>query len=272
LTLYKDAGQILLDGPFAEETMNDQIDQYAAFIRDAAESDPHGPGADAFENEVKNLKTQIPILRERLTYLLAGKTWTPLEIDPKGVTDFEEQDELGLTLGPQVYINPNSTAAFSINTDTPMVGAQDLMIAFEFADTEKAWDQWLNYIVPLKGGVYDVTELTGIRLMVRSDQSRGLRLELDNTYASSVNNWLREGWDITASDEATSVEILFEDAAIPGWAVDQGLEPVTTLDKVLGAVKGLLFSPQCLGRDAAGFLGEDAVDPGFVEIDDIEFF
>lgn len=269
---YSRAGETLLDGPFAVETMHSVIDDHAAFIRESAEADPNGPGLTAFESAVSTLKNQIPKLRERLSYLLAGETWVPFEIDPDALTDMETQDELGLIMGPQLYINPNSTASFSLNTNTPMVGDQNLVIAFEFQDEEKEWDQWLNYIVPLKGGAKDVTELTGIRMWVRADENRDLRLELDNPYASSVNGWLREGWYIPATTLPAQVEVLFQDADIPAWAYDQGLAPVADLSDILTQIKGLLFSPQCLGRTDDGFLPEDTTDEGFIEIDDIEFF
>ena len=271
-TAYQEAGETLLSGPFETETMNAVIDEYAAFIRDAAEADPNGPGLAVFEGAVGTLKGQIPKLRDRLSYLLAGETWVPFEIPVDAVTDLEAQDELGLFMGPQIYNNGNTEVSITVNTDTPIHGERDLMIAFEFDDEENPWEQWLNYIVPLKNGAQDVTSLQGIRLRVRADSARQLRLELDHLYTSSANNWIREGWYIAATQEATQVEVLLADAEVPPWAADQGLHPLADIEDVLTGIKGLLFAPQCNGRDAAGYLPNDTTDPGFIEIDDIEFF
>ena len=68
------------------------------------------------------------------------------------------------------------------------------------------------------------------------------------------------------------LEVYFEDADIPYWGYNQGQEPMTELQNVLGEVKALLFAPQCVGKDNKGFLPEGTTDDGFVELDNIEFF
>ena len=126
--------------------------------------------------------------------------------------------------------------------------------------------------MPLEGGAQDVTGLTGIRMWVRADQSRELRFEMDSPFASAANGWMREGWFVDVTEEATQVEVLFEDADIPFWGYDQGNERNAELQEILGAVMAILFSPRCVGQDTSGFLPEGTTDDGFVEIDNFEFF
>jgi hypothetical protein len=83
---------------------------------------------------------------------------------------------------------------------------------------------------------------------------------------------MREGWFIDVTEEATQVEVLFEEADIPWWGYDQGQERNAELQEVLGAVLAVLFSPRCLGQDTAGFLPEGTTDQGFIEVDNFEFF
>ncbi len=70
---WRTAAQQLLDGPFAEAQMDQNIDTYAAFIRTEAAADPHGPGASAFESAVAFQKQEIPNLRRRLQHFLSGE-------------------------------------------------------------------------------------------------------------------------------------------------------------------------------------------------------
>jgi hypothetical protein len=272
LNSYKQAVETLLKGPFAVETMAATLEEHAAFIRESVGADPNGPGIAAFESAVAMIQSEIPKLRMRLSAIINGENWEPLEIDVEGVTDFERQGEAGLVLGPQLYKNQNTDVTLSLDGDSPISGEKSLRISFEFDDDENPWEQWMTYVVGLKGGQRDMKGLSAIRMWVRADGDRTLRVELDNIYASSVNGWLREGWDIPVTSEPMQVEVLFQDAAIPGWAVSQGLEPVADLGDVLTSVKGVLFAPQCVGRDGSGFLPDDTKDIGFVEVDDIEFF
>jgi len=71
-TAYRAAATQLLDGPFAEATLDAQIDQHAAFIRSAAAADPYGPGAAGFDGAVQYLKNMVPTLRARLELLRDG--------------------------------------------------------------------------------------------------------------------------------------------------------------------------------------------------------
>jgi spore coat protein H len=273
LSGWRAAGQELLDGPFAEETMLAAIDRHVDFIQAEARADPTPTVYGTFEGSVEYLRSQIPSLRARFEQLLAGLSWVPLEIDVDEVMGFEEQSDSTL-LGPGTWLNssPNSTVSVEINTVDPMAGDQDLLMSFEYANEEQAWQQYSGYGVPLSSGANDLSSLTGIRLWVRGDQERTLRLNIDGPYATEATDWLRYGWDVPVTEEATQVEVLFADAALADWAVDEGLDAGTELPEVLTQGTGLVFEPQCLGLDDSGYLPEGTTDVGFLEVDDIEFF
>jgi spore coat protein H len=271
---YRAAGQQLLDGPFAEETVLSAIDQHAEFIREAAESDPNGPGKVNWEKAVGMLRAEIPKLRTRFEYLLSGKSWVPLEIDVTQVTDFEAQDDFGLTMGPSLYCNPNSTVSVAVNTTEPLAGAQDLVMSFEYAnEPDDDWGQWTQFTIPFTSGSVDLSSLTGLRIELKADQARTLRLDIESPNNTARDAGVRFGWDVSIGQTAKQADVKFADAKVPSWAVDQGLDPGDDLAVILSTASGFVFHPQCVGRsDADGQLPEGTTDPGFLEMDDIELY
>jgi len=124
LTSYQKAAQKLLEGPFAESQMDANIDTLAAFVRAEATGDPHGPGAEAFEDDVGFLKKQIPNLRQRLQWLADGKSMTPVQIDVASVNDFESADAYGLLMSTSILSNLNTTSSVVVNEGDPLGGAK----------------------------------------------------------------------------------------------------------------------------------------------------
>ena len=88
----------------------------------------------------------------------------------------------------------------------------------------------------------------------------------------AADEGIRFGWDVQLTEEATEVEVRFAQAAIPDWAVTQGRAPDDELQDILTTATGLSFRPQRVGRDGAGYLPEGTTDPGFFDVDEIEFF
>ena len=121
-------------------------------------------------------------------------------------------------------------------------------------------------------GANDLTSFIGIRLWVRADQARGLRFNIDSPESSAAMEGIRFGWDVQLTDQPTQVEVLFADAAVQEWAVTQGRDPGDDLQDILATATALVFEPQCLNRDATGFLPEGTTDVGFLHVDDIGFF
>ncbi|MBN2194638.1 MAG: CotH kinase family protein [Polyangiaceae bacterium] len=272
LTSYREAGEALLAGPFSEEMLLAAIDEHAAFIREHAVADPHGPGETAFESDLQYLKSQLPLLVARFEHLLTGDTWTSLSFGTTVVNGFEEQDDFGLVMGPEFLANPTSTISIAINTTNPMGGGQDVLMSFEYRNEDEPWQQWIHYRAPLAEGLVDVRSMTGIRMWVRADQPRILRFDLDSPEESAAVEGIRLGWEVPLTSEPTQVEVRFADARVPDWAIDQGRDPGDDPQAILANVSGLAFHPMCVNRGSTGFLPEGETDAGFFAVDDLEFF
>jgi hypothetical protein len=143
-----------------------------------------------------------------------------------------------------------------------------LRIVFDFGDETAAWQQWMFYRVPLAGGIDDLSARTGIRMKVRSNERRVLRLDVDSPKNSKINEGIAMGWNITIGDEPSTVSVAFADAEIPSWAADPG----DSLSDVLRNATALMFRPQCNHLDGTGHLPAGFTDDGWVDIDDIEVF
>lgn len=273
LTAYRAAGQELLDGPFTEAALLAAIDEQAAFVREHAVADPNGPGEQTFEDDLAYLKGQVPLLVARFEHLLAGDSWTSLAFSTTEVNGFEEQDDFGLVMGPMLLTNPNSDVSIAVNTAEPMVGSQDLLMSFTYRNEVEPWQQWIHYRAALAEGQVDLRGMAGIRLWVRADRARALRLDLDSPAESAAIEGIRLGWDVPLTAEPTQIEVRFADAAVPGWAVDQGRDPGDDPQAILASVTGLAFHPLCAGRNnSTGQLPEGETDPGFFAFDELEFF
>ena len=268
LTSYRAAARRLLDGPFAEATMLAAIDTLAAFVRAEATTDPHGPGAAEFENAVGIQRKEIPNLRRRLEQLVSGKPIVPLEIGVSAVNDFESADPYGITAGTTCLANASTTASVVVNETSPIGGTKSLRILFNFADETTAWQQWMFYRIPLASAPRDLTGLTGIRMKVRSDEPRILRLDIDSPKNTAANQGVEFGWEVQLGVTATTVTVSFANAEVPSWATDPG----DSLADVLQSATALMFRPECNHVDGTGHLPVGVTDNGWVDIDDIEFF
>jgi hypothetical protein len=268
LEAYRTAARELLDGPFAVEKMVEQIDRHATVIRAEAHRDPHGPGADQFEQELGFLKTQIPLLRRRLAHLVSGESTTPLVVDADQVLDFEAVDEYGLYSGTSLLSNPASTVAVDLETVQPIAGEQSLRIFLEFRNEAEPWQQWMFYTVPFSSAPSDLTSRTGVRFKARSSVARVLRFELESPVQSRASEGIKVGWDLAVGPEVSEHTVTFATAKVPAWATDPGDE----LTAIVRSVVGLSFLPQCANRDASGQLSPGTSDVGTVDIDDLEIF
>jgi spore coat protein CotH len=269
---YRVAVQQLLDGPFATELLTAKIDQLTPLIAEAVAQDAFGPGTAAWEAAVAQLKSDLPLLRQRLERLRDGVPIVAVALSTTGVNDCESLDDLGVTTSVSLYSNPATTARGFLNHTDALVGSQDLKLEFQYRNELKAWSQWSLFTLPLAGGIADLTAKTGVRLRVKTDQPRTLRLEVESPMHSAADQGVRFGWDVAVSSQPQLVEVQFASAAVPPWAVEQGIDPQDDRNLILANVTGLAFHPNCAGRDASGFIPNDGVDSGFLQIDDIEFF
>jgi spore coat protein H len=268
-TSYRAAVKRLLDGPFAEATMLSSINTLAAFILPEVTKDPHGPGTAAFQTAVASLRKDIPNLRNRLENLASGKPIVPLEIAVGAVNDFEGTDSCGITTGTTQMSNVSSTSSVTVNDTDPIGGAKTLRILFNFVDETKAWDQWMFYRIPFASPPKDLSALAGIRMKVRSDELRTLRVDVDSPKNSAANQGIEVGWDVSVDVTAKTATVSFAEASVPGWATVPG----GNLTSILQSATGLTFRPLCNHVDlSSGHLPAGTTDNGWVDIDDIELF
>jgi len=268
LTAYKAAARALLDTHFTVPNMEAAIAQHAAFIREAALADPHGPGGKSFEEGVGFIRQDLPRLRARLEHLLSGEPTTPLVFSATTKNDFESADAFGLLSGTSQMCNANSTVDVQLLTTAPIAGARSCRMAFSFGNETAAFQQWMSYGVPMDQIPTNATLLTGIRLTARSNVARVLRMDIDSPKNPGFMQGIRRGWDIILDTAPKTIEVLFAEAQTPSW----GGVVNDSLPEVLATMAGLYFQPQCVGRDAAGFLPAGTNDTGFVDIDDLEFY
>jgi hypothetical protein len=268
LTEYKAAARGLLDTHFTIANMEAAIAKHAAFIREAAVADPHGPGKDGFEKGVGFIRQDLPRLRARLEHLLSGEPSTPLVFSSTAKNDFESADAFGLLSGTSQMCNANSTTDVQLLTTAPIAGAKSCRIAFSFGNEATPYQQWMSYGVPMDKIPTDATPFVGIRLTARSNVARILRLDIDSPKNPDYMKGVRRGWNILLDTTPKTVEVLFADATTPSW----GGAVNDSLPDILASMAGLYFQPQCAGRDVSGFLPAGTNDTGFVDIDDLELY
>ncbi|WP_437312763.1 CotH kinase family protein [Sorangium sp. So ce385] len=69
---YRSAVRELLDGPFSEGRLEEQVDRYVGLIRAAVEEDPFGPAPEAWRSDVAILKGDLSLMRGRMKALLGA--------------------------------------------------------------------------------------------------------------------------------------------------------------------------------------------------------
>ncbi|MBN1652239.1 MAG: CotH kinase family protein [Deltaproteobacteria bacterium] len=270
---YYEAIDSLLSGPFSEESMLAKIDKLASFIADAVAAEPpeKSKGVTTWKQEVAHLKRDIPRLRQRLEFLRDGKSVTPFGLDAFRVNGFEETDDLGFSMGSMLYSNADTTVSLSITRENALEGQRSARIDFEFRDSEDAWDQWLDLSMTFIQGTVDVRKMTGMRFWARSDRVRNLRFDLVSPANSAASLGVKKGWYCRVEPDASRIEVRFAQAEVADWVVSRGIDPNDPLEEVLRSVSGISVQPSCMGQ-INGFLGSDAVDKGFLEIDAVELF
>jgi hypothetical protein len=272
LTDYDQALDEVLAGPFSVTAAESAIERHAAFIADAVAAEPGGQTVERWQAEVAMLKHNIALLHARARARRQGLTPAALDLSLDAVNDFEALDDAVLTLLPS-FSNPGTTTSTSLvsasTTEPPLEGLQSLQLSFEYRnDGQKPWGQWTNLALPFRGRPLDLSERSGIRLKLRTDSARTVRIDLDSQLYEAGVEGIKFGWEVAATSAPLTVELPFADATLPVWARATGDE----LPVILHSVEALAFQPVCNGRDSSGLLAEGATDPGFLELDAIEVF
>jgi hypothetical protein len=110
----------------------------------------------------------------------------------------------------------------------------------------------------------DLQPLRQIRLRIKADAVRLVRVELDSPSYRDSESGVRFGWDVLARSTPIEVTLTREQLGLP-----QGESSQDGLGNILPAVTAIVFSPEARGRNDAGLLPSARADRGFVEVDDI---
>lgn len=268
---YEAAVDRLLAGPFREQAVLKKIDLWSKFIHDSEVADPTAEGEVSWNTAINDLKAMIPFLRERLMALRDGRPPVPLSLSLKSNNDFETATSLGARLACAIRANAGSEASQEVNTTGSLDGKQDIRLKFVFRDSSAqrvhGWQQWLNYFMPFKNGFHDLTSVAQVRLLLRTDQPRTVRIELESDLYQTSNTGIKFGWEVAVTSLPTPVRLVLDNAMLPSRAKGA----TDALSRVRTHVNGLSFNPSVVGRNASGNLGSGNSDPGFLEIDDIQF-
>jgi spore coat protein H len=274
---YLGAVQQLLDGPLQLDSIDQKLDRWFSQIADAVAGDPNGPGLAGLQEGVKNLRSNLGWLRERLQRVHDGVPVARMVLTVGSPNDFEGVDPLGFTLGATGMSNPTSTLSYGPNQNGPIAGATDARFDFVFRDASPPapWAQWLFVNLRTAGGRASLVDsgVTEIHFKARSNANRQLRVDIESPNNPETNQGVCLGWDVNITTEAREYACALAAAEIPSWRLSQTPLPPPTTDRnaVFNYMTGLVFRPQANGRTASGLFPTGTTDQGFVEIDDVEF-
>jgi hypothetical protein len=235
--------------------------------------EPGGESVERWQSEVAILKQNIPRLHARARARRNGLTSAALDLSVTAVNDFESLDEAVVALLPSLG-NPGTTTSMTLagtgtSGEPALEGLQSLRLSFEYRnDGQKPWGQWTNLALAFQGRPVDLSARSGIRLTLRTDGPRTVRIDLDSSLYEAGIEGIKFGWEVAASSTPLMIDLPFADASLPVWAHATGDQ----LAAIRQQVVGLAFQPMCNGRDAGGLLVEGSSDPGFLELDAIEVF
>lgn len=274
LTDYDRALASILDGPFSLDATVEAIDRHVALLASAVAIEPGGQTVERWQSEVAMLKHNIPLLHARARARRNGLTPAALDLSVSAVNDFEAIDDSLLGLLPS-FSNPSTTTKIALATsagsaEPALEGLQSLLLSFEYRNEgQTPWAQWTNLALGFQGRPLDLSQHSGIRLTLRTDSPRTVRVDLDSLlYEASVEG-IKFGWEVSASSTPLTVELRFAEATLPIWAHATGDQ----LPAIRQRVDALAFHPMCNNREAlGGLLAEGTTDPGFLELDAIELF
>lgn len=267
-TAWHTHAQALLDGPFTVANMTANVEKIVNLIRAEAIADPHGPGENEFKNSVGYIKQDVPRLRARLEHFMSGLPSTPQVLVTTAVNGFETSDSYGLIDGTMQMSNPSSTMSVTVNTTAPLAGSKSVRIDFSFANETAPWQQWMLYTVPFDSTPKNLGTYTGIRMKMRSNVARTVRINFMSPNNPRNSEGVAIGWDVDVTATAATYTVNFATAETQSWA-----GPVADDHALIFKTgSGIQWMPQCNGRGTAGQLPAGTTDTGWVDIDDVEFF
>ena len=249
--------------------LSNLIDDWATEIQGAVALDRLGPGPVAWRGAVRSLKRDLVAMRERIERLRDQADIETFALPVPGLADFEGLSSLSVLMGMTSETNPHSGAVHGLNINSPIMGGADLRLDFELANDsdiarESANLQFVTWRVPVQAPG-DLGPSTAIRLRMRADNIRTVRIELDSA-AYPDTETPRYGWDVLVSRQPTDLTLALDQAKLPGG----GTSGAVPLDEVRKQVRALVLTPEPRGRGEDGLFARGKTDVGFLEMDNVE--
>jgi hypothetical protein len=267
---FREALREVLERAFDLRRLRAQVLAWRELLAPHVARDPHGPSPAVWEAEVESLLASLERLRAR-GEALAREGWLePFGLDLARRNDFEAATPASVWRSVDATGNARTRLAHGLGLRHALAGRADLRLDFELRnDSRAAADrllQWARLRVPFAGGTADLSRVGSIRLHLRADSPRTVRVDLESPRYGSDDPGLRYGWDVAASRAPRALTLEVSELALPVWST----AAPAPLAEVLAHATALSFNPQPKRRSASGFL-PDGSDPGFLRVDDIEF-
>jgi hypothetical protein len=260
----------VLERAFDPRELRAQVLAWRELLAPFVARDPNGPGPAVFEAELEALLAALPRLRARGEAIARGEPVAPFGLELGARNDFEAASEVSVWRSIRTAANPRSRVAHGLGLSRALAGRADLRFDFELRDESREprdrFLQWASLRIPFARGSADLREVGRLRLRLRADAPRTVRIDVESRSYPSDDPALRWGWDVAVSPRARIATLELADLALPAWST---AEPVP-VERVLSRASALSFHPQPVGRLASGFFPRGRSDPGAFQIDDVE--
>lgn len=257
----------LLEGPFAPKTLDAWLDARVAQLTPLVAADTRGPGLTMFLTELEVLRRNLRLFGERLRAERDGENITLSRLDIDALNDFEAATPFGIRFGNPARSGLGSNVEVRLREADALEGERDIELAFEHKDGGEPWTQQTRFTLPFDSP--DPSDLTGkslLRLVLRADAPRTVRISFESSDYSVVERDATFGWDVTVDGTRQLIELPLATASLP-----PGSSLPDQLDHILRHAIGLLVDPLVKGRDGNGLLGAGKRDAGSLQIDDLQF-
>ncbi len=256
---------------FDPERLRARILAWRALLAPHVARDTRGPGKAVWDAEVEALVASLRKLRARGEALARGEPNELLVLDVGGRNDFEATSQASVWRSVEARSNRRSRVAHGLGLRRALAGRADLSFDFELRDESRTprdrFLQWASIRLSFAGGLADLRGIEGLRLLLRADAPRELRIDVESRRYPSDAADQRYGWDLRVGAAPRRATLALRDLSLPVWSKAEPLP----LDEVLADATGLSFHPQPRGRLASGFFPPGGSDSGALRIDDVEF-
>ncbi len=262
---YRRALGRLADEVFDVAKLQADVDRRAALLTEVVKTDPTLTLA-GWQGRVQALRSDVVLLRQKLELMRAGQDFSPFGLRTDAVNDFEAVNAVQFAMGATMNPNPASSAVRMINQMAPLAGASDARVEFVYRTDKVTSSTWLNHRIVFKKGPVDLNAFKRVRLRMKTDKPRNVRIELDGQKYKTSRHL---GWNnLPVTPQGVEVTL---DLDKMDYATYVTMPPGDNPADVRSAVTALMFTVDAKGLNAMGFFPDGVTDPGFLQIDDVEF-